>query len=156
MLRFLAPLLLLLAGCASTNEAGHNLNKHGVALEGYDPVTYHSQEGPREGLPQYWAENEGVRYWFVSVDSRTRFLQSPDYYVPRYGGWCAWAMADSGAQVEVDPECYLLTHEGLFLFYRSSLIDTRERWIKAGHDERKLVADDSWTDIRARPASAAR
>ncbi len=30
----------------------------------------------------------------------------PDKYEPAYGGWCAYAMGESGEKVKIDPETF--------------------------------------------------
>ncbi len=146
MARLLSLLLLLLSACAATPDGRWNVDRRGIALGGYDPVSYHRPEGPQPGKPFLTAHHDGANYQFTSEESRLRFLQSPEYYAPRYGGWCAYAMVD-GEKVEVDPTCFLLTEEGLFLFYRSLILDTKERWERAGHAELKAEADARWDEL---------
>ena len=149
----LIALLTLFGACTTTSNARLNLDRRGVALEGYDPVSYHRPTGPVKGRPEHSAAHAGATYWFADQASRTRFLRSPDYYEPLYGGWCAYAMIE-GDKVEVDPTCYMLTSRGLFLFYKSVLIDTRERWQRADHDQQKAQADRHWSELERERALA--
>jgi len=150
-LALLVPLLAALClGCATTGDGRLNLDREGVALGGYDPVSYH-RRGPVPGSPRFTTRLDGATFRFESEESRTRFLQSPEYYLPLYGGWCAWAMAD-GEKVEVDPTCFLATDDGLLLFYRSFLIDTRERWQRDDPARKKALADEHWRTLEREAA----
>ena len=61
----------------------------GIAIGGYDVLSYRSDGGPRQGDPEFAADHEGKRYLFVSADNRDRFLAEPARYVPAYDGFCA-------------------------------------------------------------------
>jgi hypothetical protein len=37
-----------------------------------------------------------VTYYFSSASNKSAFAKSPLSYEPQYGGWCAFAMGDSG------------------------------------------------------------
>ncbi len=67
-------------------------------------------------------------------------------YEPQYGGWCAYAMGNSGEKVEVDPETYKIVDGKLYLFYNKYFTNTLKSWNK---DEAKLKskADESWKNF---------
>jgi hypothetical protein len=84
----------------------YNLSS-GLALSGYDPVSYFSEGG---GVPLVGTEAmvfEGVTYKFVNSANKAVFLASPKKYEPTYGGWCAYAMA-SGQKVEINPNVFTI------------------------------------------------
>ena len=56
--------------------------------------------------------------------------------MPKYGGWCAYAIGNSGKKVDVDPFSYTIENGELYLFYKSYFTDTREKWIQ-NHKELK-------------------
>lgn len=37
--------------------------------------------------------------------------------MPQYGGWCAYAMGETGDKVKIDPETFRITDGKLYLFY---------------------------------------
>ena len=76
-----------------------NINASGMAMKGYDPVSYHEGE-PRKGLESITLTHKNIRYSFVTQESRSRFEKDPSRYEPAYGGWCAWAML-AGDQVDL-------------------------------------------------------
>ena len=59
----------------------------GIAVGGYDVLSYRSDGGPRQGDPEFAADHEGKSYVFVSADNRDRFLADPARYVPAYNGF---------------------------------------------------------------------
>lgn len=117
----------------------------GLALSGYDPVSYFPEAGgrPQRGDPAWTWEHEGRRYRFASEANRERFRAAPERYEPAYGGWCAWAVAN-GYKFEVDPESHLVADGRLLLFYRGVLGDARAEFEKAGVPEGMARADRHW------------
>ena len=114
---------------AQNAEKTYNLNKDGVAIEGYDLVSYFEAENPLKGKAENALLYKGATYWFASMANKEKFKSAPENYLPQYGGWCAYAMA-KGNQVEINPEAYLIKQEKLYLFYKTSWINTRTKWLK--------------------------
>lgn len=143
-------ILLLLVTAASFNLSGQSVQarekqynlKKGLAIEGYDPVSYFQGE-PAEGDEKYSYKHQGVTYYFVSQQNLNQFKAEPEKYEPAYGGWCAYAMGSSGEKVKVDPETFKIIDNKLYLFYNSWGTNTRTSWNK---DEKNLKskADQNW------------
>jgi len=131
-----------------TPDLRHHLLDQGLALSGYDPVSYFAEggKGPAIGKEELAATFEGVSYRFATAANRERFLTGPEAFVPRYGGYCAWAMAE-GKKVEVDPTAFALTGDRLHLFYDAS---KRDDWL-ARTGELQPRAERSWKGLHARP-----
>lgn len=132
-------------------EAAHlNVGAGGLALGGYDPLTYFVDGGdPSPGDAAIEAEYYGLTYRFVDAANRDRFLTDPERFLPAYGGWCAWAMAD-GDKVEIDPESFLIEDGRLLLFYDGFWGDTRAQWLDAGGSAALGGrADEAWSSILA-------
>ena len=124
-----------------------NLGKSGLAISGYDPVSYFPEGGskPRKGKAELSLTDRGVTWRFASKDNLERFKKEPAKYEPDYGGWCAFAMAD-GQKVEVDPKSYVIQGGRLMLFYKSFFNDTRKSWLKKP-DELEGKANRAWSKI---------
>ncbi len=124
-----------------------NLGKNNLALQGHDPVAYFPEGGgkPRMGLESITATHDGVLYRFASEENKQRFEKGPLRFEPQYGGWCAYAMADTD-KVEIDPQSFLITDGKLYLFYKSWFADTRAKWQR---DEKRLAekADKAWNAL---------
>lgn len=117
-----------------------------VAIKGYDPVAYFTNNKAVKGSKQFSSTVEGVTYFFSSATNKEMFSKSPKSYEPQYGGWCAYAMGATNEKVEVDPETFKILDGKLFLFYHSWVNNTLNKWNK---DEKNLhtKADLNWKNI---------
>lgn len=130
----------------STLDFKHLNIEEGIALSGYDPVSYFVSNEPKLGDKKLSAKHQGVIYHFSSQKNKDTFLKSPASYLPQYGGWCAFAMGDYGEKVEVNPKTFKIVDGKLYLFYNSLLNNTLKNWNK---NEKKLKAqaDKNWKTI---------
>ena len=143
-LTLVAVLALSNSSIAQDKEgrARHYNLDNGVALDGYDPVSYFSGK-PLEGKKSIAAEYFGVTYFFASEANRKIFLADPSRYEPAYGGWCAYAMGESGEKVKIDPETFKIKSGKLYLFYNFWGNNTLEDW-NADESRLKSSADSRW------------
>lgn len=121
-----------------------NLDKN-VAISGYDPVSYFLGT-PRKGSPTYAYTLEGITYHFYNSQNLGIFKNYPAKYEPQYGGWCAYAMGNTGEKVSVDPETYKIIDNKLYLFYNKYFTNTLTLWNK---DEKSLKtkANANWIKL---------
>ena len=127
-----------------------NLGKAGLALDGWDPVSYFPKSDgsagrPTKGKEQHVAVHRGAVYRFASAANRAAFLADPARYEPAYGGWCAYGMSQ-GDRVDVDPEAFRIDDGKLFVFYRKRKTDTRDEWRKDPVGLR-AKADANWEKL---------
>ncbi|RTY88525.1 YHS domain-containing (seleno)protein [Flavobacterium sp. GT3R68] len=122
-----------------------NLDKK-VAIQGYDPIAYFKQGKAVKGKKDFSAAYEGVVYYFSAAANKELFLKSPTSYEPQYGGWCAYAMGDSGEKVEINPETFKIVDGKLYLFYNAFFNNTMKTWNK-NEVVLKKKADASWKKI---------
>lgn len=143
----LAFLFLSLIAFAQTDDARKkNFNiKKNVAIEGYDPVSYFDNK-PAEGKSQFSFTHHGVTYWFSSQANLNKFKQSPEKYEPAYGGWCAYAMGETGEKVKIDPETFKILDGKLYLFYNFWGTNTLKDWNK-NEKPLKTKGDQNWKKI---------
>lgn len=138
---------LLLQGYGQTDalrKKQFNLKKD-VALDGYDPVSYFDGS-PAEGKETNNFHFKGITYYFASTSNLNKFKANPDKYEPAYGGWCAYAMGESGEKVKVDPETFKIVDGKLFLFYNFWGNNTLSAWNK-NEKALKNKADINWVKI---------
>lgn len=122
------PLMLtaLLSACTQethdTRAAGTTLtNPGGIAIGGYDPVAYFTDSAATPGKPEFSTRHGQATWWFASAEHRDLFLQDPQRFLPAYGGWCAYGMAE-GYAAETDPVNGWTIHEGrLYLNWDASI-----------------------------------
>ena len=82
-----------------------NVDSQGVALKGYDPVSYFSASGPVAGKSTFSATYGGATYWFANAANRETFKKHPARYEPAYGGFCAMGVALE-KKLDVDPQAW--------------------------------------------------
>lgn len=114
----------------------------GVALYGFDPVSYFLGEAPKPGLPEHEIVWSGVAWRFASAANRAAFLRDPETYAPRFGGYDATAVAQ-GLTVRANPWLSVVRPDGLYLF-RSD--HGRARFVA----DRNLAgkAEERWTSLK--------
>ncbi len=130
---------------ASAPIQQYNLGTGGLALQGYDPVTYFTDGKAEKGQSGITFEQKGVVYRFATEAHAAEFKKNPEKYAPTYGGWCATAMA-KGEKVEIDPANFKVSNGRLFLFYKGIWGNARKDWDK---DEaaQTVKADANWRKI---------
>ena len=157
-LRQLAVLLLCcvsplsLAALAAESKAPpaaaiqhYNLSPDNLALKGYDPVNYLTKNQAQKGRKEISAQHRGVTYYFNSDENKKLFTESPEKYLPAYGGWCATAMA-KGEKVEIDPTNFKVTNGRLFLFFKAFYANALKDWNK-DEPNQTAKADANWKKI---------
>lgn len=123
-----------------------NLSKSGLAIDGYDPVSYFTLGTATEGRKDLSYDLHGAMYRFATAQNRQLFIANPARYLPQYGGWCAYAMGSSGEKVSIDPETFKILDGKLYLFYNSFFNNTLKSWNKdEGNLKRK--ADANWMKL---------
>ena len=130
----------------NSRQEHYNLGKKELAIKGYDPVSYFMADAPQKGSSKYTFEYKGVVYRFASQANLDTFKATPDAYEPDYGGWCAYAMGETGEKVSINPKAYKIKDGKLYLFYKSIFVNTLDKWNK---DEARLKtnADKNWSTI---------
>lgn len=139
--------LFLLFMAQLLQQGEWNVDRRGVAIAGYDPVSYF-QGAPQEGSSEFIFTYEGAQFYFTSKDNMSHFKAKPQHYVPQFGGWCAFAMGDSGEKVSVDPKTYKITEGKLYLFFNSRGNNTLNSW-NADEPELRQRARRNWDKLYA-------
>ena len=114
----------------------------GLALHGFDPVAYFTQNKAVKGEPVLTASYQGVTYQFASKEDQAAFGASPAKYVPQYGGFCALATS-IGIKADIDPHAFAINDGKLY-------VNNNERALKLFQDDVKgniAKADHNWPDV---------
>jgi hypothetical protein len=90
----------------------------GIALYGFDPVSYFIDGGARVGSESFELSFGRLTWRFRSQANRAAFRTEPDAYVPRFGGYDPVALS-RGAPVAGHPAIFAMHDGRLFLFHRS-------------------------------------
>lgn len=147
MITLAAIFCMISVGMAQSSIRTKQFNiENGLAIKGYDPVAYFTQNKAIKGNKEIAASAEGVVYYFSSTANKEMFLKDYKKYEPQYGGWCAYAMGANNEKVEIDPETFKILDGKLYLFYHSWVNNTLTKWNK---DETTLKpkADANWQSI---------
>jgi YHS domain-containing protein len=100
-----------------------NLDKSGVAIQGYDPVAFFTENKPVKGKPEFSATDAGATYWFVSKEHKDQFVKDPAKYKPSFGGYCAYGVSRNKL-VEIDVEAFQIVDGRLLLQYSKGVRDS--------------------------------
>ncbi|MBP9884349.1 MAG: YHS domain protein [Chitinophagales bacterium] len=141
--------LVLLCNLSFAQEALRSKQfnlESGIAIQGYDPVAYFSENKAVKGNKQFSAVVGGVTYLFASSSNLDLFLKNYIKYEPQYGGWCAYAMGANGEKVAIDPETFKIANGRLYLFYHSWTNNTLIKW-NDNENTLRIKADNNWQTI---------
>lgn len=99
---------------SSQSTSDVNKTRDGVAVKGYDVVSYFDQKKPMKGNPTYSYQYAGAKYEFVSAEHLAMFQNNPESYLPQYGGYCSVG-ASRGHKADIDPEAWAVIDGKLYL-----------------------------------------
>jgi hypothetical protein len=89
----------------------------GLAIEGYDPVAYFTDERALRGLPDYEAAESGAVWRFRNASNRASFVAHPEIYGPQFGGYDPIDLA-RGVTCGGNPQFWAVKGQRLYLFGR--------------------------------------
>ena len=139
----LAALSIAGSALAGTKVAPVNVDKKGLALHGYDPVTYFEQDRPQPGSETFAYIFMGATWRFVSTENRDKFAQNQDMYIPQFGGYCAKAVSENDT-ADVDPLAFKIVNGKLYLNYDPKVQELWEQDIPG----RIAKAEKNWPGLR--------
>ena len=116
-----------------------------VAIRGYDPVAYFTEQQPvkgREDISYRWL---GADWQFSSAKHKQLFTENPIKYAPQYGGHCSDGIAYGSMTTNIDPTAWRIINGKLYLNYdEGAAIELEE---VEGQLEK---AEENWPRIRSR------
>lgn len=113
------------------------------AIQGYDPVAYFREGRSVRGKKEHFYDRGGERWYFVSEDNKLRFIEYPEKYLPRYGGYAALEVGE-GKKIQADPKVWSVVDGKLYL-HKS--VSTLAQWEKE-QEENIERGDYQWPRIR--------
>jgi YHS domain-containing protein len=147
---FLAAAATLTAGCAPlvTQSPGQGLSpvnaisdgedKH-LMLFGYDVVNYFTDKAHKMGSPAIKSTYKAVTFRFASSEHKSMFDQSPEKYIPQFGGYCtngivygvAWG-GDADVWEMIDGKLYMFggrgSHDAFMLDVPKNMVLANKYW----------------------------
>jgi YHS domain-containing protein len=116
-----------------------NLDKNGVAIQGYDPVSFFADGKPMKGKPEFPARHNGAVYYFASKEHRDLFKADPTKYEPAFGGYCAYGVSRNKL-VEIDVDAFQIVNNRLLLQYSKGVQENFNKDTKGN----LAKADGNW------------
>ncbi len=147
-------IVLMVVGCSGPKgPKGEVFEVGGIALSGYDPVAYFEQNGPGPGVATITSEYDGLIYQFTSTKNKALFDEDPERYLPEYGGWCAYAIAETSSKMQPDPTMWQIQDGRLLLFYDDWMTSfsgsLKEKW-NENPESYLEKADENWPETQAK------
>ena len=99
-----------------------NLDKTGVAIQGYDPVAFFTDSKPVKGDQKFLIKHDGAIYFFASKEHKDLFKADPAKYMPEFGGYCAYGVSRNKL-VEIDVNAFQIVDGKLLLQYSKGVRD---------------------------------
>ena len=137
---FLFVFVVVLALPAFAGDSGRakcllNLDKTGLAIQGYDPVAFFTDNKPVKGQAGFSSQCDGATYRFASQAHKDLFDKDPAKYEPAFGGYCAYGVSRNKL-VELDVNAFQIVDGRLLLQYSKGVRedfneDTRGNLAKA-------------------------
>jgi hypothetical protein len=116
--------VILVVGFLLISYATPLAKSYRVAIQGYDPVAYFTENRAIKGINDYayiWNEAE---WHFSNPENRDLFAQNPERYAPQFGGHCANGIS-KGKLVAADPEQWTIVDGKLYMNYNRQ---ARDAW----------------------------
>jgi YHS domain-containing protein len=139
-------LLLLTIGLAlpafAQTKTLLNLDRTGVAIQGFDPVAFFTDHKPVKGDPKYLIKHDGAIYFFASKEHRDLFKGNPAQYQPEFGGYCAYGVSRNKL-VEIDVDAFQIVDGKLLLQYSKGVRDDFNQDVKGN----RAKADANWPGL---------
>lgn len=146
-LLLIIPFFTIISFSQTTENRIKNFNiEKNVAIQGYDAVSYFTNNKAIKGKPEFQFNYKGIIYYFSSERNRSLFLKSPTSFEPEYGGWCAYAIGKTGEKVKINPTTFKIINNKLYLFYNANFTNTLKLWNKNELALHKN-ADINWNNL---------
>ncbi len=122
---FAVASILLISSISFAATIDVNAGENDLAIHGYDPVSYFTQEKAVKGSHQYTATHNSAIYQFSSQDNRDRFSANPEKFAPQFGGYCAMGVA-LNKKLDIDPNAFRVVDGKLYLNLNKAV---QKKWL---------------------------
>lgn len=145
--RLLMPIVmilpLLVIDMSNSTAGSVDVNGTAIAIQGYDPVAYHTKGRPQEGYSNIMYKTKHMNWHFCSEENRRLFIEDKKKYMPAYNGYCSYCMYHYGAKKGADPHVWLMKDGRVFLFSNEQ---RKEEWEVDPENIKK--GDENWKATR--------
>ena len=119
--------LISLGVAAQDNASSQQCAPDGIAVGGFDLVSYHQASGPLPGDTGFAHQIGELTYLFSSADNLQTFLSDQQRYLPTYQGFCAATLA-MGRLACPDYSNFKIENGRLLLFELAGFTNGRSLW----------------------------
>jgi YHS domain-containing protein len=138
----LVTVTLLAAARLTAAAEAINIDQNGLALQGYDPVAYFTDNKPAKGDPKFTATYKGGTYQFASVAHKETFAKNRAKYAPQFGGFCGYA-ASINKLAPIQVEYFQVLHGRLVMQHNEK---AWKLWLEDVQGNLKK-ADANWPEL---------
>jgi YHS domain-containing protein len=114
-----------------------------IAIKGYDPVAYFTENRAVEGSAKFSHRWLGATWHFASAANRDLFAREPVKYAPQYGGYCADGVSFGTITTNIDPKAWRIIEGKLYLSYDPGAAEGFEKKPTKVVDSQKY-----WPEVR--------
>jgi len=123
-----------------------NVDEKGVALRGYDPVTYFVEKKAVKGQEEFNFSWNNAQWHFASVENRDKFAEDPEKYAPANGGFCTFGIV-LAKKLDGDPEVWSLLSDRLYVFLNE---EVKEKFLQDVSGNLETIKTN-WPKIEDKP-----
>ena len=125
-----------------THDPIYTTRSSNDALQGYDTVAYFTVGKAVKGEERFSTMHEGAIWLFSSDENLQAFIASPERYMPQFGGYCAFSVAQ-GKIVKGDAKLWEIVDNKLYVNYNKGI---HKLWLKRPE---QLIAEaqENWPTI---------
>jgi YHS domain-containing protein len=116
---------------------------NGVAVHGYDVVSYFSDGKPVKGNNEFFYQWNNATWYFASKQHLDVFKADPLKYAPQFGGYCAYGVSENH-KAPTQTDAWTIVNGKLYLNYDTGV---RALW-KKDTDKRIDAANKNWPAIK--------
>jgi len=117
----IVALIVAAQGSARADQLTMIYAPDGIALSGYDAVSYFTESRPAHGSPENAVTWRGATWYFESPQSESQFEMNPEAYAPQFGGYCAYSLSE-GEVASGAPDAYVIYDGRLYLMHEADIL----------------------------------
>lgn len=115
-----------------------------LGLHGIDPVAFIEIGNRIEGSARYTAVHDDVAYYFSSEANKAAFENSPQRYLPQFGGFCTFGVSVA-RKFDGSPRFAAVDGGKLYVFLNEAIFNEFQKDRKGTIDK----AERNWRKIRS-------
>jgi hypothetical protein len=127
---------------ATTTERVVTNPQSGLAIDGFDPVSYFIDAAAMLGRAEFEFRYRDAIWRFRNPGNAAAFMADPTDYEPCFGGYDPIAVG-RGAPTPGNPQIWLIADRKLYLFYSTETLDE----FRSDPKRQAMQAEAKWPDV---------